>query len=173
MLPPRRAAIEGSGLSSRTWVRLRAVHNIINLHGRRAGTCRATWAIFQHLQLSGIHPNSYTIQRTAETNTELSLTKNNFLVLTFSNSKKQHANSTSVKSRQQSQSMRLCLKSASTGQRKHSSLLSWATTLITPPLFQSPSQTPANGLFHTILNCPVLNFPLSPLQHSDTMTWRP
>lgn len=52
------------------------------------------------LQFSLIHPNSYTVQRTAEPNTELSLTKNNFLVLTFSNSEKQHSNSTSVKSRQ-------------------------------------------------------------------------
>lgn len=54
----------------------------------------------------------------------------------------------------------LCLKSASTGQRKHSSLPSQATTSITPPLFQFPSQTPANGLFHMILSCSVPNFPV-------------
>lgn len=168
MLPPRRAAMAGSGHSFRTWVRLRPRH-ITDLHGRRAGTSCATWATFQHRQFSVIHPNSYTVQRTAEPNTELSLTKTNFFVLAFSNSEKQHANSTSVKSRQHPNTT-LCLKSASTGQRKHNSLLPWATTSITPPLFQSPSQTPANGLSHTILSCPVLNFPVvtSPaLRHND------
>lgn len=98
MLPARRAALEGSGHSFRTWVRFRPVHDIINLHSKRAGTARATWATFSTCS------SPWCIQTATESKgqqspTQLSFIKPIFLVLIFSNSQKQHTSSTSVKSR--------------------------------------------------------------------------